>query len=174
VSCAEKKITLRRYWLSTEKALSSFADPWDKISTWYGLCVRKLTLSLMQKRFKDMEERLGGKIWEHHGWEDLMGHPSALPKEDIFAEWQKWMTVSHSSVNQSPEPPPFLASHVCTACLEKTTVSPKMYTMTSVARLLFVLSHVLPDRIPNVDWFCMWTQDFNYQMDMFLKKSLLG
>ena len=174
VSPAEKKITLRRYWLSTEKALSSFADPWDKISTWYGLYVRKLTLSLMQKRFKDMEERLGGKIWEHHGWEDLMGHASALPKEEIFAEWQKWMTVSHSSANQSPEPPPFLASHVCTACIEKTTVSPKTYTMTSVARLLFILSQILPDRIPNVDWFCMWTQDFNYQMNMFLKKSLLG
>ena len=175
VSLEEKKITLRRYWLGVEKRLTTAysEDDWDRITAWYGQWVRKETLHTMRRQFIEFETRLGCKIWEHHHWDDLMGYPVALPKEEIFCEWKKWVAVSTSSPHASPHPLPFLTTHLCLDCLSKCAPVSKKYTMKTVSRLLYLVSRLFPDRLPSaLDLFAMWTQDFNHEFHGFLHKGL--
>lgn len=171
VSLEEKKITLRRYWLATEKNV--VAGDSNKISSWYGLLVRREILHCMRQRFEYFESVLGCKIWEHHVWEDLMGYPIYLPKEKIHNEWKKWLAVSTSSSRGVPFPLPLLSNHLCPDCIEKSSVPSKPYTMATVSQLLYLAVRLFPERLSaSMDLFAMWTQDFNHEFDTFIKASL--
>lgn len=171
VSLEEKKITLRRYWLSSEKKLVTGDS--HKISNWYALVVRRETLDYMRRRFEAFEARLRCKVWEHHVWEDLMGYPIHVPKDEVLAEWKKWTAASTSSPNRVPTLLPLLSSHLCVDCIEKSSVVTKPYSMTTVSKLLYLGSRLFPERLPEMDLFAVWTQDFNHEFDRFLKASLI-
>jgi len=172
VSLEEKKMTLRRYWLATEKNV--VAGDSHKISSWYGLLVRREILQRIRQRFEHFESVLRCKIWEHHVWEDLMGFPIYLPKEEIHNEWKKWLAISTSSPRGVPCPLPLLSTHLCPDCIEKSSVPSKPYSMAIVTQLLYLATRLFPERLsPNMDLFAMWTQDFNHEFDKFLKNSLI-
>jgi len=173
VSLEEKKITLRRYWMGVEKRLSTHSEySGDRLGAWYRQLVRQETLHAIRHQFIEFEHRWGVKIWEHHHWDDLMGFSIVPPKEEVLAEWKKWMAASTSSPHASPRPPPFLMSPLCIECIQKSTVAPKKYTMTMISQLLYVASHLLPDRLPHVDLFALWTQDFHDEYHAFLLQGM--
>ena len=170
VSLEEKKITLRRYWLATEKNIATGSS--HKIANWYSLLVRREILQCMKSRFEEFEAQLGCKIWEHHDWADLMGYPVYLPKEEIHNEWKKWLAVSTSSLHRTPSTMPLLSNHLCPHCLSSSTVVSKPYSMASFTQLFYLASRLFPDRLPVMDLFTVWTQEFNHEFDDFLKASL--
>jgi hypothetical protein len=44
--------------------------------------------------------------------------------------------------------------------------------MASFTQLFYLASRLFPDRLPVMDLFTVWTQEFNHEFDDFLKASL--
>jgi len=164
----EKRVNLRRYWLSTEKKLV-VGSATNQTRLWYNMLVRKECLQRMQDSFEGYEKRLGCKIWEHVAWEDLFGYPIYVPPEEAYGVFKRWVASISSSPDTVPTGLPLIPSHLCQACVEPT--SQKTMGMDDARRLFYISNRLFPGRLSTLelDLFSLWTQEFNHEFYEFLR-----
>jgi hypothetical protein len=165
----EKRVTLRRYWLSTEKKLVA-GSATDQTRLWYNMLVRKECLQRMQDSFEGYEKRLGCKIWEHVAWEDLFGYPVYVPTDEAYGVFRKWVGSLTCCPNTVPASLPLMPSHLCRACLEPAPKKTAAVSMDHAHRLFYIASRLFLGRLStlDLDLFSLWTQEFYHEFSDFL------